>query len=238
MPKPIKKKLKPSAKAEEKDIKGLLGKVKGGMASHGRRLTYAAIAAAVAVALVAGIAFYKSSTERSARKFEYEGYKLYFGLYGTKPLARTERYKLALENFRKAYKLRGSPMALYYTASTEYALGNLDAAVSALRELESKFSGDVHYLPLARYRMAMVNLHAGKTAEALKTLDALYDSGTEIYSDLALAEAARILEGEGKAQEAKVKYEKLAKEFPGSPFIAKPGMTNASVSNAVEPISR
>jgi hypothetical protein len=60
----------------------------------------------------------------------------------------------------------------------------------------------------------------GNKAEALKALDALYKSGGTIYKDLALVESARILENEGKKDEALAKYKELADKFKDSPFLA------------------
>ena len=66
--------------------------------------------------------------------------------------------------------------------------------------------------------MAAIQLIKGDKEAALKTLDTLYKSGT-ILQDYALVEAGRILEKDGKKEEAAAKYKELTEKFPGSPFV-------------------
>ena len=54
-----------------------------------------------------------------------------------------------------------------------------------------------------------------------KTLDTLYNLKGDIYKDFALMEYARILEKEGKPDEAKEKYQELTTKYPDSPFLDK-----------------
>ena len=46
----------------------------------------------------------------------------------------------------------------------------------------------------------------------------LYNYKTGAYKDLSLIESGKILETQGKAEEAKKKYEELIKDLPQSPF--------------------
>ncbi|MDP3259163.1 MAG: hypothetical protein Q8M34_01060, partial [Thermodesulfovibrionales bacterium] len=46
----------------------------------------------------------------------------------------------------------------------------------------------------------------------------LYNYKTGTYKDLSLIESGKILEAQGKAEEAKKKYEELVKDFPQSAF--------------------
>jgi tetratricopeptide (TPR) repeat protein len=62
-------------------------------------------------------------------------------------------------------------------------------------------------------------IQKGDINEAKKSLDLLYNLKTDIYKDFALIEYGRLLEKEGKMDEAKKKYEELAAKFPNSPFI-------------------
>jgi outer membrane protein assembly factor BamD (BamD/ComL family) len=66
--------------------------------------------------------------------------------------------------------------------------------------------------------MAMAYIKKGDVNEAKKTLDILYNLKGDIYKDFALIEYAKLLEKEGKLDEAKKKYEELVTKFPNSPF--------------------
>ena len=59
----------------------------------------------------------------------------------------------------------------------------------------------------------------GNTKEAMEVLEKLYNLKGDIYKDFALIEYARLLEKEGKTEEAKKKYKELSERFPNSPFI-------------------
>jgi TolA-binding protein len=66
--------------------------------------------------------------------------------------------------------------------------------------------------------LASAYIMKGDLQEAKKTLNTLYNLKGDILKDFALMESAKILEKEGKPDEAKLKYEELAKKFPNSPF--------------------
>ncbi|MCX5720037.1 MAG: tetratricopeptide repeat protein [Nitrospirae bacterium] len=66
--------------------------------------------------------------------------------------------------------------------------------------------------------MAMVYLRKGNINEAINAIDSMYNLKSDIYKDLALIEYARLLEREGKTEEAKKKYKELTTQFPDSPF--------------------
>jgi predicted negative regulator of RcsB-dependent stress response len=82
---------------------------------------------------------------------------------------------------------------------------------------------------MAYRQLASVQLKMGNKPEALKTLDTLYRTDGEIFKDLALIESARILEGDGKKDEATAKYKELTEKYKSSPFAdeakAKLGVT-------------
>ena len=66
--------------------------------------------------------------------------------------------------------------------------------------------------------MAMIYIKKGDTNEAMKTLDTLINLSGDIYKDFALMEYGRLLEKEGKTDEADKKYQELITRFPNSPF--------------------
>jgi|Deesub1362A_J573_1020465.scaffolds.fasta_scaffold00013_186 tetratricopeptide (TPR) repeat protein len=218
MPKPIKKRIKKPA-APEEEVKTLVSKARERIARNQRRILVAVLVFAVVVVSVLGIYFYRGSVQSRAERLEYEGYKLYFGLYESQPMIEVERLTKALESFEKANKLRESPFALFYIASCYYELGKYKEAVSALEELIRKFPRDKMFIPLAYYKMAMAEVKAGDSAKALEVLNSLYTYKTDTYKDFALIEAARLLESMGRTEEAKVKYKTIVERFPQSPFF-------------------
>jgi predicted negative regulator of RcsB-dependent stress response len=144
-------------------------------------------------------------------------------MYYSRPISSSisgeEQYKKALETFQKAYAAKKSPLSLFYIAACYYDLGQYDNALTTLKDFIGRYSGDEGLIPLAYQKMALTQIKKGDTAGAKKTLDNLYALKGDIYKDFALMEYGKLLEREGKSDEAKEKYEELTKRFPDSPFI-------------------
>ncbi len=218
MPKAIKKKITKPVKAEE-GVRNILHDSKEFIVER-QKILFPAILALVIVALaVAGFFFYRSNLTQRAAALEYEGYRIYYGLYQKQPFPRGENYQQALEKFQKAYRTRKSPFSLFYIASCYYDMGKYDEALKSLGELNERFPDDERFVPLSYYKMAVITLKKGDKDAALKLLDTIYHYKTGSFKDMALVESARILESMGKMEEAANKYKELVKNFPGSPFI-------------------
>jgi tetratricopeptide (TPR) repeat protein len=220
MPRPIKRRtarLKTEAGNEVMDIISSVGE---SASAYRMQVSIVLGVLALAAFFSVGFYFYSGSIERKLEGFLYEGYKQYFGLYGAKNLAEADRMEKALGNFRNAYDLRKSPLSLYYMAGCYYALGKYGEARESLSELSESFPRDDRFMPLAHYKMAMVEMKAERPDEALKALEKLYGLGAaSSYKDLALVESARILDGLGRNEEAVRKYMTITEDFPGSPFL-------------------
>lgn len=218
MPKAIKKKVAKPVKTEE-NVKDFLHTTKK-FVTERQRIFFPIILALFMISLAAaGYSIYKSNLKNRAETLEYEGYKIYYGLYQKQPLQREDRYQKALEKFKTAYETRKSPFSLFYMASCYYDTGKYDEALKTLRELNEQFPDDERFIPLSYYKMAVINLKKGDKDAALKFLDTIYLYKTGSFKDLALIESARILESMGKTAESAKKYEELTKNYPGSPFI-------------------
>lgn len=218
MPKPIKKKVLKKTTSEI-EVKGVISKLKESAAKRKSSLTAAISAFLVAAFAVAGFFIYNNNQKSSVQKLEYEGYKMYYGLYQKQPVTKEEQYKRAADTFKKAYDTRKSPVSLFYIANCYYETGKYDDALKTLKELNQKFPDDERFVPLAYYKMALANLRKGNSAEALNSLDILYKYKTGTFKDISLFESVKILESMGRTEEAKRKYEELKKDFPESPFI-------------------
>jgi predicted negative regulator of RcsB-dependent stress response len=218
MPKAIKKKVTKPVKTEE-GMRGIISRLRE-MIAERQKLFFSVVVSCVILCLaLAGFFMYRSNARERAEALEYEGYKLYYGMFQKQPLQKEGRHQGALEKFRKAYELRKSPYSLSYIANCYYDMGNYDEALKALKELNERFPDDERFVPLTYYKMAVINLRKGDREAALKLLNTLSNYKTASFKDLALIESGRILESMGQTGEAAKKYEEIMKNFPASPFV-------------------
>lgn len=215
MPKVIKKKTPKPIHKEEENIKTIVEKTRHFL----ERKNYYIIALLGIVLIIAVVYIYKASASRQADSLQYEGYKLYYGLYQIQPISDKERYEKSLEGFQRAYEIKKSQFSLYYMANCYYRLKRYDDAIKRLKELNETFPDDERFVPLTYYKMAMASLKKGNKEDALKYLEILYNYRTASYKDLSLLETGKILEDMGRRDEADRKYETLIKKFSNSPYI-------------------
>jgi len=181
-------------------------------------LTYGIVAVAL-ILLVGFVLVYRNSTAEKARRLEYEAYKVYYNEHQKVPLSDEERFRKALDLFKQAYAAKKSARTLLYIANAQAALNMHDEAIASLNELLSGFGTDTGAMPIAYMSLAEVHMKKGNKDEALKALDGLYKSNSAIYKDYALIAAGRILDGEGKKEEAAAKFRELTEKFKDSPFF-------------------
>jgi len=219
MPRVIKKKTKKKNVGVETEVVDRLSGIKDQLKLKQKTvLTYGAVVA-VAIVAVAGFFFYQYSEGEKARQLEYEAYKVYYNEFQKQPIPPQERYQKAIDLFQQAYNKKKSARLVFYIASANAELGKYDDALKGLDQLVKNYSSDKDVLPLAYQKMADIQIKKGNKSEALKALDALYKSNSGIYKDLALVESARLLESDGKKEEALAKYKELADKFKDSPFL-------------------
>lgn len=214
MPKVIKKRATKKAGDTEVEVQERLSSLKDVLRK--RQSTAIKIGAAVILVIITVVGFilYSSFAQKKAGKLEYEGYQVYYSS------GNEEKYNKAINVFKEAYDTKNSPLSLYYIAAGYYELGKYDDALKTLKEFTQKYSSDEKLAPLAYQKMALTYIKKGDLKEAEKTLDALYNLKGDIYKDFALMEYGKLLEKQGKSEEAKKKYEELSKKFPNSPFAA------------------
>lgn len=218
MPRVIKKKLRKKT-ASEPEVADIIGDLKNTLKERQRNvIRYGALGAAV-ILIVSVFLIYRYNAALRADQLEYEAYKTYHALYQKTPLPRQEQFQKALDLFREAYSKKASPRMLFYIAGASYELEKYDDALATLNEFTQKYAAEKDLLPLVYQKIALVHMKKGNSAEALKTLDTMYKSDNAVYKDLALVEAARILEKEGRKEEAQAKYKELAEKYPDSPFV-------------------
>lgn len=214
MPKAIKKKTVKKIKTEENIVETLQESIK-----ERQKTILMSVAAVLVLALaVGGYFWYKGSREARFEELSYTGYRLYYGLNVKNPLPPAERYKKALSDFTEAASIKKSPYLLYYIGACQYELGNYQEAIKTFNDLNASFPADENYLPLGRYKTAMVYRKLGNQEELLKTLDLLASSKNPSLRDVALYESAALLRSMGRTDEADKRMEQLRKEFPDSPY--------------------
>ena len=218
MPKQIKKRIPKKTVTSEADVKNKLAGLKDTLKE--RKKTALTYGGGILVILIVIVSFlvYNYTSQKKAKIFEYEAYKIYYNT-SAQSVNKEEQYKKALDIFKKAYDTRKTPTSLFYIAACYYELGKYDDALKTLKDFTQRYSKEDRFVPLVYQKIATVYLKKGDINEAMKTLDTLYSLNSDIYNDLALIEYGRLLEKAGKVEEAKKKYKELTTRFPNSPFM-------------------
>ena len=218
MPKQIKKRIPKKTVTSEADVKNKLAGLKDTLKE--RKKTALTYGGGILVILIVIVSFlvYNYTSQKKAKIFEYEAYKIYYNT-PAQSVTKEEQYKKALDIFKKAYDTRKSPTSLFYIAACYYEIGKYDDALKTLKDFTQRYSKEDRFIPLVYQKIATVYLKKGDINEAMKTLDTLYSLNSDIYKDLALIEYGRLLEKAGKVEEAKKKYKELTTRFPNSPFM-------------------
>ena len=219
MPKAIKKRVKKKAATTETEVKEKFFDIKDVFMQKQKTVFAYGMLVLTVVLVIAAVLFYNYTSNQKSRKLEYEAYKIYYNMYQNAALPEEEQFRKALELFQQAYDKKKSPRLLLYIASSHYELGEYDDALKILNDFVKRYADKEDMLPLAYSKIAMIQIKTGNQEEALKTFDTMYNSNAAIDKDLALIESARILEKEGKKEEAEAKYRELTEKFPGSPFF-------------------
>lgn len=218
MPKAIKKKITKKTTDTEAEVKEKLTSFKDTLKERQKTVLRYGIGVLVVLIAIGGILVYSHTSQKKAKRFEHEAYKIYYTNTQMQTANKDDQYQKALDLFKKAYDTKKSPISLFYIAACYYQLGKYDDALKTLKDFTRRYSSDERLIPLAYQKMAMAYIRKGDINEAKKTLDSLYNLKGDIYKDFALIEYARILEKEGKLDEARKKYEELVTKFPNSPF--------------------
>lgn len=219
MPKAIKKKIPKKVTDTEEEVKERLSSFKDTLIERQQTAIKYGIGVLVVIIAIVGFFVYSHTLQKKAKGLEYEAYKTYFSNPQIQGAIKEEQNKKALDLFRQAYNTKKSPISLFYIAAIQHELGQDDDSLKTLKDFVQKYSGNERFIPLAYQKMATIYIQKGNINEAKKSLDLLYNLKTDIYKDFALIEYGRLLEKEGKMDEAKKKYEELAAKYSNSPFI-------------------
>jgi predicted negative regulator of RcsB-dependent stress response len=207
MPKAIKKKVKKKTTATETEVKNRFADLITTFQKKQKSVLLISVIVIAVVIIIASFLFYQYTATVKSRQLAYEAYKTFYNEYQKNTLSKQEHNK------------KKSPRLLLYIASSYYELGKYEDALKTLNDFIRKYDQEKDMLPLAYQKMAAIYLSKANNDEALKTLETMYKSTTNIYKDFALIESGRILEEDGKKEAAMSKYKELTEKFPESPFF-------------------
>ncbi|RJQ56974.1 MAG: tetratricopeptide repeat protein [Nitrospiraceae bacterium] len=173
---------------------------------------------AAAALLLVIFKFYVSSQNQKAHSFELEAAKYYYREKPYDALPDEERWKKALDLYKKSVEVKATPSALFYLGNSYYNLGDYENAIKQYDIFTDKFSKNHAVLPLVYQKLASAYFRTGKNDRALETLGNLSKAGNGVFRDTALHLEANYYESAGDTVKAMEKYKALADEFPGSPW--------------------
>jgi predicted negative regulator of RcsB-dependent stress response len=219
MPKAIKKKVKKKTTATETEVKDRFADLITTFQNKQKSALLISVIVIAVVIIIASFLFYQYKATVKSRQLAYEAYKTFYNEYQKNTLSKQEQFQQALDLFQQAYNKKKSPRLLLYIASSYYELGKYEDALKTLNDFIKKYDQEKEMLPLAYQKMAAIYISKANNDEALKTLETMYKSTTNIYKDFALIASGRILEEDGKKEDAMSKYKELTEKFPESPFF-------------------
>ncbi len=217
MPKAIKKRAEKKVHQGD-EVREAIIDIKERLRQRQRTLVYAIVGLLIATAVTVVITVYLTTSKTKSADFAFEGYKLYYSNEQILGMTSFEKYQKALDMFKKSYESKKTPHALLYIANCYYELANYDDAIKTLNDLNNQFS-DPKINSIAYYKLAMSYLKKGDSDNAINALKSLYSIKGSAFSDMALLEWGKILDSQGKKEEAKEKYKELIDKFPKSAFV-------------------
>jgi len=218
MPKIIKKKPAKKKPAQEPEVKtAALGALDLMKQKRRQAITVVSVVVIVALALII-FETYTSSQNRKIHDLEVEAAHYYYGgkPYDTMPEA--ERWKKALDLYKRSVDIKATPTALYYLGNCYYNLSDYENAIKQYTVFAGKFRSNYGILPLVYQKLADAYFKTGKNEKALETLGDLAGVKNGIFRDTALHMEANYYERIGETAKAQERYKALASEFPASPW--------------------
>lgn len=189
------------------------------------------IAAVIIIYLVASL--YSSSVAGEAYELELEANNLFYGTNTAESMTEEDRWKKAMELYKKSVDLKATPSALYYLGNCNFNLGDYENAVNSYRDFLDKFSGEKGITPLVYQKLASSYFKSSQPDKALETLGELAKFNNGIFKDTALVFKARHYESAGDSEKALKLYREIIAGFPTSPWMPE-ATSRVSVDEAKE----
>jgi predicted negative regulator of RcsB-dependent stress response len=218
MPRAIKRRTDKTDDSEP-DLRETVEDIRERLRDRQRFLIYGLLLFIVVTASIVGFLVYRSSTNERALDLAAQADQVLYGAPGAQPVPPAEKNKKALGLYKESYAARKNAAVLLSIAGTQYSLGDYDDALKSLRELLDRFP-DSPLAALAYFKIAMTYERKNDLNNAVTALKNLSSIKNSALQDLALLETGRILEKQGKGEEAKSSYRDLVSRFPQSPLLA------------------
>jgi len=196
---------------------------------HARSIGIAIVAIIVLAAAVTGGVLYSRSRERAAQEIlgeiqaaavapVFPGYEDGSGVYPTEQAKFDEVLRLSgvlQESFPSTHAARWSA---YWEAFGQMELGRHQEALDALAAFDGPHERDFIYWS-AQFLKARVQEATGDADAAAGTYLTIADAAPETFpAEMALINRARLLDGEGRSDEALEAYKRVARDYPDSPY--------------------
>jgi tetratricopeptide (TPR) repeat protein len=220
MPKPIKKRITKKPDTRESEVKGIL---MGGLDFLKEKKKPALITASVIGAflvLYIIVSFYRASVTEEALTLESKAYEYYFGTNISSSLPEEDRWKNALDLFKKSVETKETPTALFYLGNCYYKLGDYESAIREYTAFTDRFGDAAEILPIVYQKLASAYFKAGRKEEALNTLETLSGITGRSFRDTALVLEARYYQSTGNSEQELKLYREIVSQFPDSPWLA------------------
>jgi len=216
MPKVIKKRI-PKTEievAEISEIQSIFSKV----FEERRKAVLSAVGIIVAVAVV-GTAWTLLRFNQTEKAAELEGTAIttYYAAETTPEEERETAYRKALDGFSAAAAVSETPTTMFYLAESHLKLGETDEAIKAFGDFLDTFP-NTPLAPAVAARLAQLHHAAKRTDDALGSLQPVKNA--VVGGDTALSDMARILESEGRSEEALGLLKTIVASHPDSPWAA------------------
>ncbi len=222
MPKPIKKRITKKTAIKETDVKNAAIQALDFIRERKKQLVLILSALGIIIVIYTAFVLYTSSSDKSAYFLETDAYNYYYGinLPDGSGLTKEDRWKKALELYKKAIEVQATPTALFYLGNCYYNLGDYNNAIKQYNVFTDKFRDEEKILPLVYQKLASAYFKSNRNDEAIETLGALAQLENGIFRDTALVLEARYYETTGESAKALEKYKELINEFTTSSWAA------------------
>ncbi|GAB4534859.1 MAG: hypothetical protein Fur0020_01820 [Thermodesulfovibrionia bacterium] len=219
MPKQIKKRVSKKPVLKEEEFKGSLTQVIEYIKER-KRVFIPALAIILAIVILSLSAiYYNSSLKEKAYKIEIEAYNYYYGTNLKENIPEDERWKKALELYKKSVETKPSPTALFYLGNCYYNLSDYTKAIEEYERFIKRFGGEKELLPIVYQKLSSAYLNKGDKDNALSTINRLAELDNGMFKDTALMLEARYYEKTGNNDKAKERYKEITEKFPTSPWV-------------------
>lgn len=227
----IKKKAYATKKHQESEIVNMANSVTAYISAKAR-VIYTTLAVLAALLILAGgYSLKRSLNEQKAAPLLAAAQEVYTP--GGGPGA---DYAKALEMFRSVHEkypsTRSGAIASYYAANTLMQLGRNEEALKAYQAFVSEY-GDQEFLAgLVRQRMGYLYREMGNEGEAIRAFE---QSEKRLGPGMATMELARLYDKAGKPDEARKKYQVIAKNLGGTSLAAEAAAKTGQTADSVSP---